>query len=951
MFTQLKTTAGIVQIRGDMADGLTTVRREIATIRMSDEKITAFLGSTPAILSTLPPNIKLSENLIFKSYVRLHVGKIDEVIKHLASTQSYPVEEPWPLAPRLPTVISEPYTQEEIEDLQDDVTAQLITIREHLKTKHNQLSILRGAWAMIKLSIGLRHLRMFEESVIIGLHAVDLYRTLAKVHPDVYTSHLIQALYSLSASFVSVGPVGLENAYQIIQECVTHSRRLATSTPTSEAQFEVASLVSYSAYVARLNGDGENALRDAEESTQTLQRLTGNAKVALSAEVLLERIRGRVVMTYAETHIHDFAHALKELHCNLSDTERKEQAAEAGIMSLELFRTLTRRHNHLKMHFRVAEIALSLSKKKFRQVISLAQALSYAEESVKSFEYIYGIIGVPPENLIISLATNGEVLCELERFDEAYVIYQRIADVIPGFRDNPGLCAHSLQLLVQGLYWCMRYEEAAKTGEHLVATYRPLLSQHELAITHSCISASFLCAGHYIEGIQAAEETVSICRALALQAEKYTRDIGDSLLLLARGLFYTNDYRRAVNTCNEASKLYSVLVVNHPDALGDCKGALQLNMQICLLAEMDSIVLEASQEAIQQCIALLHQFPAQEAFLIDLIIVYANLSIGFDRLSDGTAAIEKTLSWFADHPARDPKSVELHIECLRISGLLLDVQGYPDRAFRRYAEVIKVASSFISDCSVARQVLRSKIRNCADLHAVGQTSLAMLEIDDCLSFAHEHKLEKDPGYSFCLDVASRIYRSSGRGEDILTILEGRVSLTPDIGFGQVGLSPWILSDLLSDAGREAEALQVAQNAVQRAKEKIKAPFRISDQQLFKEAQYSLAQRLFANNDLSQAQKLLVEARNFYVYHAQTRNMWFVNLAIILWAEGILKCASSRHEEGIIARTKLDELQKRLRLAFPSLNELVDLALNRERNFASWKNILHKFNLTCGHQEE
>ncbi|KAF9552836.1 hypothetical protein CPC08DRAFT_257604 [Agrocybe pediades] len=151
-------------------------------------------------------------------------------------------------------------------------------------------------------------------------------------------------------------------------------------------------------------------------------------------------------------------------------------------------------------------------------------------------------------------------------------------------------------------------------------------------------------------------------------------------------------------------------------------------------------------------------------------------------------------------------------------------------------------------------------------------------------------------------------------------------------------------------GYDAEALRTAEEAVQ-STEKYAPPSLPWANHSHKMPQYSLSLRLFFNGDFTRARQLILEVRRFYEWHAHSRNAWFINLARALRAEGILECASDRHAEGELARTRLDELQQRLRATLPGVADQVDVDLNYERNYPAWRRLLEKYPLTCSHWVE
>ncbi|KAF9544350.1 hypothetical protein CPC08DRAFT_755843 [Agrocybe pediades] len=149
-------------------------------------------------------------------------------------------------------------------------------------------------------------------------------------------------------------------------------------------------------------------------------------------------------------------------------------------------------------------------------------------------------------------------------------------------------------------------------------------------------------------------------------------------------------------------------------------------------------------------------------------------------------------------------------------------------------------------------------------------------------------------------------------------------------------------------GYDAVALRTAEENVQLT-EKYASSSSPLDRNFYRMSHLCL--RLFFNGEFTQARQLILEVRSFYEWHAQSRNAWFINLARALRAEGILECASDRHMEGAAARTRLNELQQRLRATFPGLADQVDVGLNYERNYPAWKRLRVKYPLTCSHWVE
>jgi len=929
----------VVQLRGAVVQGFAAMHRQQTPLRVSVEDVVAFMGSNPGILSNLPPHIKLPERVVYRSYITLQVGKIETLFKALAARGSYHIEEPdsGHLQPFRNVIWLKPSTDEEIEGVQSDVFALIVKIQESLKIREDRLSIQRGAQAMSSLSVQLSILGMDQESLTIVQFSVDLYRTLNKTNEDVYGLHLAHALCNLSHSYVKTGDVVV--AYKVITEAVSVGRRLTDASRTFEAQMQLARLVSFSAYVGGRNEDWRNALKDAEEAVQSYRRLIGNPK----AEVWIAE---GLQMTLEGTYVHDYADALDGLHYSLSMTTRHDESVKAAVQALEIYKGLEQRMSSGVFSAKIAQLYYSLASDEFREIVTVDQALVYAQESVQHYQKIHQNTGVVPDDLRFALGLEVELLSSLERFDEAYEVCQRLERMIQIQIDSQQLRARSLLQLAINLSNSKRYAEAALIGEQVLSMYRSLLSDEGLEIAYVNTSIAFRSMGDHSKSISVTEASVSHWRMLALQNPKYMQHIAYSVVTLMCAYFSAKDYARAFKEGGEALKLYSGLITNNATLLRNYIEALELNIDIAQEATMELESLERSRLVVQYSRALVKQFPDEHLFLICRIRDHAILLEDFDHLADASVAISEALEWFDDHPAQDSESAELHIFCLFASATFFRLQGHPNRALSLLEKTSAIGQPFLDAYYVAENILWAKAENLLALYLMDQISIACSEIDVCLEFASEHNLETHDAYFWCLDMASRIYRCDGRIDSGLAIIRRSVALSRT--YARTPFS-WILSDLLADAGLEAEAIDAAHAAVQEWV-KWKDSSDIRDKEYHVQAQYSLAVRLFATGELAQAQELLVQVRSFYEEHSKSRNIWFIDLAITLWALGNLECASGRHE-GIGARTELNELRKRLRLVFPSLADLVEVGLKRERNFAAWKRLFEKYTLLCGHQDE
>jgi len=949
MFTQLGTAVGIVQLRSAMAQG------QQYPLRVSDDNVLAFMGSTPRILSSLPPHVKLSDNLVYRLYITSQVGKIDATFQNLSGSGSYPLEQPdsMHLSPFSSIIWLVPRSEKEREEVHDHVFALIVKIHDSLHSRRNDPETQTGARSMNNLTVRLLNLQMFHEALTIAQCAVHLYRTLANANQDVYAPHLAHALFHLSTSYVHT--CDHVNAYKAITEAVSLGRRFTGAAPTLQAKFQLSRLICYSAYVGRLNQDSTNALNDAEEAVRGYESLIGNAIFTLKSEEISEKISfldrngGTTVMTHGGTRMYEFADALNELHYNLYPTTRKAESVEAGIKALQLYSTLDPELTDGNISELIADLSLSLASKHFRDLISLPQALSYAQQSVRHYEKMFQRTGVIPLGLSVARIDESLLLSGLEKFDEAYAVCQKTQNVLQDYINDQRTQATAYLCIAQNLSISKRYREAAMIGDKVLISYSSSLPHPSLVIAYDCTSYAYAMMGDHSRSVQIAEASLIYCRALALQdAEdaQFTKYVAQSLSELARRLLWAKHYERAFDVGHEAMKLYCNVTAEDPSVLKQYISSLRLNICIAQESRLKLKSLERSRDVVQHCRALVNQFPEQRNLFIGFIQDYANLLKAFDRLADSHAANEEVLGWFEDHPANNPQSASLHMQSLKACAMCLRDQGYFDKESNLYDKAVMIGQPFMDDSfDVARNILWSKIGKSLAFHNMGKIPLALNEIEDCFKIASKYDLEKDLAYTRCLSDAACIYRSSGAVDRALIIIrQSKLHLRDR-------RSSWIVSDVLEDAGEKNEALQVAQEAKQEMEERMKSPLTTYEKSFHILGQYSLALRLFANNDLSRARDLLVQVRSFFEQHSQTINIWFINFAVILWAQGALECALGQHEEGIAARTKLNNLRARLRIVFPTLADYVEVGLHRERNFLAWRNLLVKYNLTCGHQNE
>ncbi|KAF4609982.1 hypothetical protein D9613_010354 [Agrocybe pediades] len=793
--TQLGTVIAIGELKGAVTEGFVATGRQLSTLQVSDENVLAFMGSTRAALSALPPGVTLSEDLVFKLYIRGHVHKIDNILRDLASKHSYALEEPdarhsRPFSVRSSISLNTPA---EVEYMRAKVVTDLIRVQHDLlDVEAGGTPTQEGAWPLNTLSVALDGLGMFSESLVLCTWSVDLYKTLSKSARDVYAPHLALALYNLSYSSFNSGDFA--RAIVTAAECLA---LLKISVSTTQMIQLTAEMLSQSARHRRaIDEDPSGALKDAQDSVAMFE--------CLGANEIDESGANAVVL--------DYANALDVQRRCLYDSQRYQEALDAGEEALGLRRRLAQSYEDVGNQYQIACICIFLCSDAFRDILPLSSALKYAEEAERGFEKVQEIIRAE-EDIPYCLEQKTKILMEMGRSGDALAVYQKLARRVRFMATNQWM-------------------------------YLPMLQD---------LSSDLFELGHYFEAATMSRTIVEI-----------SRQSSDTLLPAPR---------------------FDILL-HHA--------------QNCDMADCLSDALTCSREA----------------------LVVAK----FQRVKDASFTKQ-------------------YLFCVQTAAHMSLDAGYPDEAINHCQRSLNNISSL---SAYNQEILYLICIEALAFLRLGQLSLATATLNRGYDFTESLTLnfQKDVRYGKLLFTSALVYRCKGMQEDALTAIKAAVPI-----FESANWNPqlYMLSDLQADMGYDAEGLDTAEGAMRSTEHCTSLPPSIAF--WHKNSQYSLCLRLFFNGDFTRARKLILEVRAFYKWHSHSRNAWFVNLACAIRAEGILECASDRHAEGAAARTRLEELQRRLRATLSGVAEQVEVGLNYERNFPAWKRLLEKYPLTCSHWSE
>ncbi|KAF9553162.1 hypothetical protein CPC08DRAFT_243943 [Agrocybe pediades] len=821
-YTQLGTVVAIGELKSTVS-AVTATTRQSSCLQVSDENMLAFMGSTRAVLSTLPPGVMLCEDLVFKLYIRGHVHKIDDILKSLASKRSYAVEVPDDrhTQPFTTYLFSPLRTSGAVEYVRGNTVTEMIKLQQGLlNVKGGGNPIQEGAWTLNELTVDLAELGMISESLMLHTWNVDLYKTLSISHRDVYAPHLALAFFNLAVLSFDTG--NFVHAIAMRTECLS---TLMICAPTPELEALKADMLSRSAYFRHAIGEQSSlSLQDAENSVAMWERLGVDQMAVIGPPQGINYATFGSTLTGGDLAVHDYAYALDAQRVFLYNSERFQEALDVGERALRLYRALGQYYEEVQIQRKVATLCLFRCADEFwnfwsgDNIIPVSEALIYAEEAVRIWEKVQEITGADEEPILDSLTIQIQILVKMGRPSDALTVFEKLA---------------------------RRVRSMAITHRKYVNKMQDLA---EMLFTRS----------HSAEAAMASRTVVEICRQSAESLPTSQRSLIDTLLDHTMHCNYA-DY------CSEAL-IYS-----------------------------------------------------QEALSI----------AGQQRMKEATFTGQ-------------------YLRCLVYAASMSLEAGYPQQAINQ----IQDALNTMLGPPIQRHLIGhdSTMLELISLEALaflrfGRLSLAAATIAQGYGFAESTalNLQEDLDYGKLLSVSALVHRRGGKQDDALTAIKAAI---PIFEFDDWIVQLCTLTDMQADMGHDAEALRTAKEAVQSRERGVSLSPLVEHN--YKISQYSLCLRLFFNGEFTRARQLILEVRNFFEWHAHSRNAWFLNLARALRAEGILECASDRHAEGAAARTRLNELQQRLRATLPGVSDQVEVDLNYERNYPAWKRLLEKYPLTCSH---
>ncbi|KAF9567194.1 hypothetical protein CPC08DRAFT_703446 [Agrocybe pediades] len=672
----------------------------------------------------------------------------------------------------------------------------------------------------------------------------------------------------------------------------------------------------------------------------------------------LNALPDHVVIEYGKT-LYRFSNAMRAL-------ERYKEALGIALSAAVMAEYMLPVYNHDgSKELELADIYAYISEANLREFLTPQRALDFAREAVKIYRKFPDMPGCR-EWLCYALWDEASILGEMEKYDEATIVWKEIADLTAVTMADQLFRADTLDRLSKNLRLLQRHDEAAETRSESAKLYHAILksaSQTEAEVYFS-LSVDFSLAGNFPKGVEAIEASLSQYRALAFKEDKHAKDVAKSLNQLVYLLIMSQDYERAFIEGLEVLRLCKSQINEDPEMRPHYIRAFYLNSYLCEAAADQEKSEQRSLYILDLCRQFVDEFPNDWCVFGVILTDRARLLAKFQRLEEGCVFVEQSLALFRANPVEDASTVDVYINSLIEHASLLDHQGFTERALRPMEEAIKVGMPFVSNSNVAGQIQGSMHRRAQLYCELGRYNEAVTAIEETLAFAREHKSSNVGDYVGCLEVAAMSYQFTGRYQEAIDASKEAIELCKSDDMKKISTTKPLehlhypqclqaLSENLACVGKDEESLMYAQKAVDEAT-KLKdfgdlLAWTVLEPTL-RCTQFNLAfSLLFHHDGLSRALDLIVEARTFYEVFVPERRGSYTVLAAILRAEGIIACAFNKHEEGDAARQKLTDLQRQLRITFPSLADMVEVELEKERNLPSWKRVIPKLDLKCQHQ--
>ncbi|KAH9475806.1 hypothetical protein JR316_0011366 [Psilocybe cubensis] len=949
-------------------------RKEISKKRrvLLDERLIAFVGSSDMMLSKLPPQV--TTNLIADTYLRFQVDAIDNYLIELSTTNSYPVEAPLEdyLRPFQPVLNTGPSRDREA--FRQNIIEQTLEIQSSIRSDSSTLSIQEGAWNMVNLSVGLYSLEMYEEAASMGIWTVNLFRTLVKTNPAIYSPYLVHALRLLSKYYTGINDN--DGAKSTIIEAISISRSLQSRFADREIKLQLGEALIAFAYVLDLMGEGAASLQAAQEGVSIYENEIIKHRFPQSNESLehqpVSKTRyqwAQILEGFTEKSICDYYRALDQLSFSLQNMNQLQSAAWACMKAVDIVANSGYSFRS-SVQVDLAGFFYRLAHRQFHEVIKLEQALVYSQQSVEIYR---SLCEQDRDQYITSLChalyEMANTLNKLERYSEAVAVWQEISELAKDINDEQAFRADALNELSWSYRKLDRHSEAATIRTESITVYQTALDSKSDKAAHGYfdLGVDLRLAGRFSDAIEALHMALTKYRALAFSdPDQYTKSIASTLNQLTLNLLHSNRHDEALSDGYESLQLHSTLIEKDLSIVPQYKFALQLNFDLAQVIENETKCIERAQYSVDYARILAERSPNEgNAMLVQAFFSRAYVFSRFERLSEASTAIQEGLDWFDSHPYQNAREAELHIHCLIQACATAFNQGLTRKPLEFLEKAIEVGRSRPLEPAIIDLLVGCMYRRAQVFGLMGRFADAANASVECESLARPNVTSCPIEFVSCLRVCSLAARDTKQFQKAVDYIEEALELchsedfmkaTKTASYGHVLEADCLccLSDALEDIGQKAEALSAAKKALDYA-EGLRNKYATLPwseiESSYIDAKRTLADRLAANNELSQAAELIFEVRSYYEKLVDGRKGLSLSFTSSLYSETIICCAAGRHADGIAARTKLLEFQRRLEMELPELAEQTHILLDKIQTYPFMIGLLAQLDLSCGHPQE
>ena len=308
---------------------------------------------------------------------------INQTLGQLSSAELSRYEEPFvgyqrPFRP----IIWDDFCTDNRKVLHQEVVKQTLNIQSILRTNLRSVLIHEGAWELSNLSIALYSLDMLEESAIICLWSVNLFRMLVKLNSKIYLPYLIHTLRLLAIFYLDNN---LDAAFEVISEPVDLSRSLQTTTVGEELKVQFAGCLITSSVVFAAQDKHNQAIQDVHEAMEVLECIFIEKAIhedVMETGFILRKFNwDQLLGIFPDVVIYEYAQALHILSRMVGTMGFVADAVKIEIRALQTFRIISPSYPNASIQAGIAEILARLAGQDFRSFVTLEEAYSYSKES------------------------------------------------------------------------------------------------------------------------------------------------------------------------------------------------------------------------------------------------------------------------------------------------------------------------------------------------------------------------------------------------------------------------------------------------------------------------------------------------------------------------------------------------------------------------------------------